>query len=98
MIQAEGRSCSDRFECSFSMTLLRGQAGAHRRPSGVQPPGDHHERHGRGVTGNKYSTDVGSTKSRIRTVCEGKGKCSYDGLGVGQPPRTQSARLYAHSL
>ena len=36
------------------------------------------------------------TKNRNRraVVCEGEGKCSYVGLGVGRLPRTESERLY----
>ena len=46
--------------------------------------------------GTENKAGVSITQNQNRAVCEAKGthKCSYDGLGVGRPPQTESARLY----
>ena len=53
--------------------------------------------HGRARTGaieSNVSTDVELTINRKSDVREVQGKCSYDGMGVGRPPRTESAHQY----
>jgi len=37
-------------------------------------------------------------KHRNRAVCEGEGKCSHDGLGVGRPPRTEPSPRVCMSI
>jgi len=50
-----------------------------------------------GVIENNLSDDVESTINRNRNVREGEGKCSSDGLGIGRPSQTESARRYKQS-
>ena len=53
---------------------------------------------GRGDIENKHSTDVESTINRNWAVRNDDGKRSYDILGIGRQPRTESACLCASAL
>jgi len=74
------------------MTLLPG--GEVRCQAGDVAGG---QEHGGEVIENIHSTDVESMINRDWDTREGEGECTYNGLGVSWPPRTESVRPYEHS-